>query len=157
MKDLASHASVFELVMGLPGSSIAESLNDSSFDHIEDIMPQFTMHSSACLMRNYGKILIPTRDSVMMKYLMSGFVNSGYSCMFIGESRIGKSLTIENFLHGGATSIVGGGNNTAGSNSTGAVAVPEIIKHPQDYLNCPSHMYQMTQFRFTYHTKPRNL
>jgi dynein heavy chain len=48
--------------------------------------------------QNYFDILVPTNDTVKYKYLLSILMYNGYNTLFSGETGVGKSVIVKDFL-----------------------------------------------------------
>lgn len=47
---------------------------------------------------NFFDILVPTNDTVKYKYLLNILTYSGYNTLFSGETGVGKSVIVKDFL-----------------------------------------------------------
>jgi dynein heavy chain len=59
-----------------------------------DQIPEFIYDAKA----NFFDILVPTNDTVKYKYLLKELVYNGYNVLFTGETGVGKSVIVKDFL-----------------------------------------------------------
>ncbi|CEM19434.1 unnamed protein product [Vitrella brassicaformis CCMP3155] len=81
--------------------------NTGKFITFESIVPDFEYDPRV----SFFNILVPTQDTVTQKMLLENIMTAGYHCLWSGDTGVGKSVGIQNFLNHVPEGFVTGGVN----------------------------------------------
>ena len=80
----------------------------------EQITEQFEYRDD----QNFFDILVPTSDTVKYKFLVDKIVTNSHNVLILGETGVGKSVIVKNYLMNGPEKIVSAFINFSGKTST---------------------------------------
>jgi dynein heavy chain len=83
--------------MEFPDGEVYEfgiNLHSHQLQSWQEQIPTFVYDPKA----NFFDILVPTNDTVKFKYILKELIYSGYNVLFTGETGVGKSVIIKDFL-----------------------------------------------------------
>ncbi len=64
------------------------------FKNWNDVIPDFTFNASV----PFFNILVPTADTVKFGFLIDKLLNGGFNVLVMGETGVGKSLVVSEYL-----------------------------------------------------------
>ncbi|CAE8718870.1 unnamed protein product, partial [Polarella glacialis] len=104
---------------GIRGAQIAElqAALQATFVPISDIVPEFVYDGSV----PFFNILVPTEETTIQRLLVENLMHGGFHALFAGETGVGKSVGIQQFLNSAGENFAVSSANFSAQTSSGNV------------------------------------